>query len=190
MRNTLRASRPATLVALAATAVAVTAGGAALAATASSPAGGSIHVLGSSPGTGGGKVLITGAIGDHGTSSSVNKSGKPNSNGSYVKLSLTKGTIELNKTKLDANINHAFNSAKLNSATCSLAVIASSTLPIVNGTGLYAKISGTVHITISVGLTLPRYTSGAPAGQCNLSNAAQPTAALQVVFGSGTVSFS
>jgi hypothetical protein len=173
-----------------ASAVAVTAGSVAIGAP-GTPAGGSIHVFGSSPGTGGGgKVLVTGAIGDHGSTKSADKSGRPDANGSYVKLTLTKGTIELNKTKLDAKISHAFGSAVLNSATCSFAVIASSALPIVNGTGLYKGISGSVGITLSLGLILPRYASGAHAGQCNQSNAAQPSASLQVVDGTGTVSFS
>jgi hypothetical protein len=177
-------------MAVIASAVAVTASSVAIGAP-GTPAGGSIHVFGSSPGTGGGgKVLITGAIGDHGSTKSVNKSGRANANGSYVKLTLTKGTIELNKTKLDANINHAFGSAVVNSATCSLTVVASGTLPVVNGTGLYKGISGSVRITLSLGLTLPRYASGAHAGQCNQSNAAQPTASLQLVEGTGSVSFS
>lgn len=47
---------------------------------------------------------------NHGTARSVNKAGHPNANGSYVKRSLTKGTTELNTTKLEANIKRAFNS--------------------------------------------------------------------------------
>ncbi len=185
MPKYLRTLAPAVLAALLISAlVAVSAG-------AATPAGGPIRVLGSSNGLGGGgKVLITGAIGDHGTSNSVNKAGKPNDNGNYVLLKLTQGTILLNKTVLDRKINRAFNKAQLNQATCSLSVAASNGLPIVSGTGLYTGITGNVHITVSVGFTLPRFSSGAKAGQCNSSNSATPTSSAQLVSGTGTVSFS
>ncbi len=192
MRNALPFRRQILTLALVATAFAVAAVGAAVAAaTSSTPAGGSVHIFDTSPGTGnGGKVLITGAVGDHGTSRTVNKAGKPNSNGSYVKLTLTQGTIMLNKTKLDAKIGRAFGSAVVNSATCSLGVVASGPLSVVGGTGLYKGISGTAHVTLGGGFILPRFASGPHAGQCNLSNSAQPTSSLQLVFGTGTVKFS
>jgi hypothetical protein len=186
MTKRVRVSRAALLAGL----VTLTTAAAAGAAT-GTPAGGSIRVLDTSPGTGagGGKVLVTGAIGDHGTTRTVNKSGKPESNGRYVKLVLTKGTFELNSITLNKNINRAFNSAPVNPATCSLGIAASGSLPISDGTGLYKGISGTIRITISIGLTLPRYTSGPRAGKCNESNAAAPTASLQLVTGSGVVAF-
>jgi hypothetical protein len=191
MRNALLFRRRTLALALVTTAFAVAMGAAVAAATSSPPAGGSIHIFATSPGTGGGgKVLITGAVGDHGTSRSVNKAGKPDSNGSYVKLTLTQGAIVLNKSKLDANVNRAYGSLVGNSATCSAAVVASGALPVVGGTRLYKGISGTAHITVSVGFILPRYTSGAHAGQCNESNSAEPAASLQVIDGTGTVSFS
>jgi len=150
-----------------------------------------IHVLATGNGTGrGGKVLVTGGIGDHGTSASVNKAGKPDSNGSYEKLSLTQGAIVLNKTKLDDNIDHAYGSLVVNSATCSTSVSASGPLTAVDGTGAYQGISGTVHVTVIVGFVLPRYPSGAHKGNCNESNSSQPTASLQVVYGGGTVGLS
>ncbi len=192
MRNAFLFRRRTFALASVATAFAVGAVGAAVAvATSSTPAGGSIRIFGTSPGTGGGgKVLITGAIGDHGTSLSVNKAGKPDSNGSYVKVTLTQGTILLNKTNLDASANRAFGSAVVNPATCSMSVVASGAVPVVAGTAIYAGISGTTHITISAGFVLPRYKSGAHAGKCNESNSAQPTASVQLVEGTGTVSFS
>jgi hypothetical protein len=134
--------------------------------------------------------VITGAIGDHGTSRSTNQAGKPSQGGSYVLLNLTRGTILLNKTALDKNIDKAFKASKLDSSTCSLQAAATGPLTIVGGTGLYTGISGTVRITLSIGFVLPRYTSGAKAGQCNSSNASTPAGSLQLVHGSGTVSFS
>ncbi len=184
MYKHLRILAPVSLVALLITAlVAVSAG-------AATPAGGAIRVFGVSNGLGGGgKVLITGAIGDHGRTESANKSGKPSGNGSYVLLKLTKGTVMLNKTKLDQKVNGAFNKAKLDQATCSLSAAATGVLPVVTGTGLYTGISGSVRITVAAGFTLPRFTSGAKAGQCNTSNSAQPTDSVQIISGTGTVSF-
>jgi len=185
MRDHVHLSRRGLVAALTVAVVAAAAAGAALAAS-STPAGGTFHEIGSSAGGGGGgKVLITGAIGDHGTSQTVNKAGKPDQNGSFVKLSLTQGTITLNKTKLDVAVNKAFNSAAINSATCSVQVAASAGLPFTGGTGLYTGISGTADITLVYGFILPRKASGA----CNESNGANPTAAQQITYGGGTVSF-
>ena len=174
-----------------ATAVTVTGVGAAVAvATIGTPAGGSFRVFGVSNGLGsGGTILVTGAIGDHGRSQTVNKAGKPNSNGAYVKLTLSQGTLTLNKTTLDSAINKAFSKATVNSATCSQSVAASGTIPFVNGTGLYAGASGSAHVTVAAGFILPRYKSGANAGKCNLSMTATPTASRQIVYGTGNVSF-
>lgn len=157
---------------------------------ASTPAGGTIRVLSTGPGNGsGGKVLITGAIGDSGNTVTTNKAGKPAANGGYVKVNLTKGTFMLNVTAINASANKMFASAKPNPATCSVGVSFSGPGTLLDGTGLYQNISGTVHFTISVGLIFPRIASGAHKGQCNLSNSARPTASLQLVVGSGTVKF-
>jgi hypothetical protein len=172
------------LIALAATSAAVAAG------ASSTPSGGSIRVFDYGSGNGsGGKVFITGAIGDFGASRTVNKSGTPSANGGYVKLTLAKGTIELNITKINAAANKAFNSAVLNSSSCSISVVFSGPAAAINGTGLYKGVSGTTHLTVSGGFILPRIVTGAHAGQCNMSNSAQPTASVQLVEGTGTVSF-
>lgn len=176
---------------IAALLAAVTAG-VAVAATITGPATAfaAINVLSTSSGLGGGgKVIITGGIGDHGTGYSANAAGKRDANGSYQDLILSKGTILLNKTKLDAAINHAYGRLVVNSATCSTQVAASSALPIVSGTGAYKGVSGTVHISLAVDFILPRYKSGKHAGACNESNSATPTSSLQVVYGKGTVEF-
>ena len=156
------------------------------------PAGGAIRVLSTGSGTGAsGKVLITGAIGDAGTTLTINKAGKPtpNGGGAYVKVTLTKGTFELNIAKINASANKMFSSAKPNPATCSIGVVFGGPATLFNGTGLYSGITGTVRFTVSVGLIFPRLTTGARKGQCNLSNSARPTASLQVVEGTGTVNF-
>jgi hypothetical protein len=154
------------------------------------PAGGAIRVLSTGSGTGtGGKVLVTGAIGDAGTTLTINKAGKPTSNGGYVKLTLTKGTFELNIAKINASANKMFSSAKPNPATCSIGVVFGGPATLLDGTGLYQNVTGTVRFTISVGLIFPRLTSGARKGQCNLSNSARPTASVQLIEGTGTVTF-
>ncbi|MGH2886358.1 MAG: hypothetical protein ACRDPA_27285 [Solirubrobacteraceae bacterium] len=154
-------------------------------AASSTPAGGAFRVFGESKGLGGGgTVLVTGAIGDHGQSQSVTKSGKVNQNGSYVKLTLSQGTLTLNATALNNAVNRAFGKAAPNGSTCSLSVAASGKLPFVSGTGLYAGATGSARITVAVGFILPRKN-----GKCDLANSATPTASQQIVYGTGTVSF-
>ena len=151
----------------------------------STPAGGEFRVFGVSNGLGGGgTILITGAIGDHGHSQSVTKSGKVNQNGAYVKLTLSQGTMTLNKAVLDSAINRAFGKAAPNPATCSLSAAGTARLPIVASTGLYAGATGSARITVAVGFILPR-----KGGKCDLSNSATPTASQQIVTGTGMVSF-
>jgi hypothetical protein len=177
---------------IAALLAAVTAG-VAVAATVTGPptAATTINVLSTSSGLGGGggKVIITGGIGDNGTAYPANTAGKRDPNGSYQELILSKGTILLNKTKLDDALNHAYEKAVLNSATCSTQVAGSGALPIASGTGAYSGVSGIVHISLTADFILPRYKSGKHAGKCNESNAATPTSSLQVVYGKGTVEF-
>ena len=179
--------RPArALIALVLMTAAAIAGTTVALAASSTPAGGAFRVFGVSNGLGGaGTILVTGAIGDHGRSDSVTKSGKVNQNGAYVRLTMSRGTLTLNKTALDNAINRAFGSAAPNLATCSASAAASGKLPIVSGTGLYAGATGSAQITVSVGFILPR-----KGGKCDTSNSATPTASQQIVFGTGRVSFS
>jgi hypothetical protein len=182
----LRSRRPFAAIALVIALTLAATGAAVAGATATTPTGGTIHIFGVSKGLGGGgSVLLTGAIGDHGKSASATKTGKPNANGSYVKLTLTQGDILLNQSKLKAEENRAFNHIVVNPSSCSAFVSASATLPIVSGTGLYATISGSAHVTVSVGFLLPRLKSG----KCNESNSSTPTASQQIVYGTGKVSF-
>lgn len=167
--------------------VTVTAIGATTAALAASsaPAGGAFRVFGVSNGLGaGGTILLTGAIGDHGQSQSVTKSGQVNQNGAYVKLTLSQGTLTLNKTTLDNAINRSFGKSAPNPANCSISAAGTGRLPIVSSTGMYAGATGSARITVSVGFILPR-----KGGKCDLSNSATPTASQQIVTGTGRVSF-
>lgn len=173
------------LVALVLVTVAAIAGTTAALAASSTPAGGAFRVFGVSNGLGGGgKILLTGAIGDHGQSQSVSQSGQVNQNGAYVKLTLSQGTLTLNKTALDKAINRQFEKARPNTSNCSLSAAASGELPFVSGTGLYVGATGSAHITVAVGFILPRKN-----GKCDTANSATPTVSQQLVYGTGNVTF-
>jgi hypothetical protein len=162
---------------------------AAVALGASAPAGGKINVF-VTPTVNGptGKIVVTGAIGDYGKTLNVNKNGKTDNNGSYVKITLQQGSFLVNATKLDAKLNHL--KATVNKATCSVAASGSGPVSLSDGTGLYTGISGNLQITVTFAFIGPRLSSGPHKGQCNGSNNAPALAQYQSITGSGTVSFS
>ena len=188
MTRHLRFSRASLTLALVAAVLAAATVGVAVASTSTGTptSTGIIHVLSTGPATGnGGHIIITGEIGDSGTSYSANASGVKSGNGTYVKLILKQGTILLNKAKLNKTIGKAYGSASVNSATCSATISASGSVSIVSGTGSYSHLSGNVHVTVTAAFVLGKYTTGKHKGQCNES--ANPISALQVVVGSGLV---
>lgn len=163
--------------------------GSSAAVRAAAPAGGSIRVFATPSLTGaGGTIVVTGAIGDFGTTMNIDKNGKTDANGNYVKIILKKGTFEVDSTQLNRAANAA--QPKVNVATCSGYLGVSDPVTLFHGTGRHAGISGTVKITESFAFIGPDYTSGAKKGQCNMSNDAQPIAQYASIVGSGTVSFS
>jgi hypothetical protein len=151
---------------------------------ASPPAGGAIKVFVTPSNGATGKIVITGAIGDFGTTTNVTKSGKPSANGGYVKIKLQKGGFTVNSVALNKKINST--KPSINQATCSFSASASAPVTLSQGTGQYAGISGKVKITISFAFLAPRTASG----QCNMKNNAKPIAEYQSIQGSGHVSFS
>jgi hypothetical protein len=156
---------------------------------ASPPAGGKVNVFvtQSSPNGSKGTIVVTGAIGDYGKTLNVNKSGQPNANGAYVKVTLQQGSFLVNATKLNAKINHL--QPTVNKATCSVSASGTGPVSLSNGTGLYAGISGNLKITVTFAFVGPRLSSGPHKGQCNESNNAPALAQYQSITGSGTVSF-
>ena len=130
------------------------------------PAGGpvTIHVTPSPDGIHG-PIVITGAIGDHGQTTSIDKNGKPDANGNFVRITLKKGTFEVNSTALNAKTAKA--QPTVNRSTCSFDFTGTGPVTLFNGTGLYAGISGTLSITITFAGVGPLYTSGKHKGQCN-----------------------
>jgi uncharacterized membrane protein len=140
------------------------------------------------PGNGNGfKVVFTGAIGDHGTSVGATKNGKATkkNNPGYRLFILKKGTIFFNTKTIDAAENNN-NSAPttLNSTTCSATFVVTDPVTPISGTKAYAGIKGTIDVTISYAFTLPL-----DKGKCNPNTNANPSAAIGLVTGTGTVSY-
>jgi hypothetical protein len=148
------------------------------------PAGGPIQVfVQPGNGQGSGKILITGAIGDYGSSSPTTTSGGRK----FGTATLKKGTIKIDLTAITAKVNKA--NPTVNAATCSVAINETAPAPVVSGTGLYAGIHGTIQITESFGFISTTFKSGSKKGQCNLSNSAPTVAQMGNVYGKGNVSF-
>ena len=134
------------------------------------------------------KIVIIGAIGDYGTATSIDKDGKVDSNGNYVKIKLTKGTFEVNSVALNKKTNNAPPTVE-NKTTCSYGFGGSGPVTVFNGTGAYAGISGTLQITETFAAVGPLFKTGAKKGECNTSNSAQPVSFWGSITGKGTVRF-
>jgi hypothetical protein len=156
----------------------------ALQANASTRAGGAIGLF-SNPTTSGtsGTIVIAGAIGDFGKYLASDRNGKPDPHGSYLKIILKKGTFELNVTSLTDKPKAR------DKATCSAIFSGSAASAALNGTGLYARIKGTLHVTQIHALLASRYTTGKKKGQCKLGSNARPIAEYDSLSATGNVSF-
>ena len=153
------------------------------ASSSATPKGGAIHIfVMPGNGQGNGKIIITGAIGDYGSSSPVSTGAKK-----YGKATLTKGTITFDLTAITKKVESA--NPTVNLATCSASITKSATAPIVDGTGVYAGIHGSVKITESFGFIGSTIKSGPKKGQCNQSSSAPTVAETGIVYGKGHVSF-
>jgi hypothetical protein len=152
------------------------------------PAGGTVHIfytqqsINANP-----AVVFTGAIGDYGKAVSIDKNGTPDPNGSYEKVTLQSGTVEIDATALDTKFNKTKPTAY--PATCSGQETGTSSITLLGGTGLYAGVSGTIHVDFTGAFIIPRFTSGTQNGQCN-GSASEPTGLSNLITGSGKVSFS
>jgi len=148
--------------------------------------GGVVNVFAESSGTAPGRIVLTGAIGDSGSTTNVNADGKIDAKGDYIKLALRAGTITVDLTALYKLVGSA--SPSFTTATCSASFAATSPVPLVRATGAYQGVSGNVSLTFTVAVVLPRYTSGKKKGQCNING--RPTGEQVFVTGSGTIAFS
>ena len=148
------------------------------------PAGGPIQIfVQPGHGQGKGKILVTGAVGDYGTTSPTKGSGGKK----LGTATLKKGTITIDLTAISAKVDKA--SPAINKATCSASLTETAPAPVVSGTGLYAGIHGTIQITESFGFLGSTYKSGPKKGQCDMSNSAPTVAQMGDVYGKGSVSF-
>jgi hypothetical protein len=158
-------------------------------AAAAAPAGGPIEMWASAGNNGSQHVVFVGAIGDYGTAVNVNKNGKPNPNGNYVRVKLQKGTFMLDVTAMNEAANSNQDPQVGSHATCSAAFTATAPVTFLNGTRLYKGISGTANLALTFGGVGSRYKSGPKKGQCKQGDAS-PRASFGYVTGQGTVSFS
>ena len=126
--------------------------------------------------------MIAGAIGDYGSSLSVDQNGKADPKGNYSQILLQKGTFRINRTAF----NHAADKASfpIDKANCSSEGSITAPATVSNGTGLYKGISGKVQITLTLVWIVSR----------NTNNKCDGTRKVlfhsEYLTGTGTVSFS
>lgn len=124
-------------------AVAFLAGGASTA-SAGTVAGGTVQFWAQAT-NGTGTIVLTGAIGDYGKVQTIDENGKTDPNGTYVKVTLQHGTFEVNLTKYEADWGKV--SFAIDKATCSSGGPFTGSIVLLNGSGLYKGISGTLTMT-------------------------------------------
>jgi hypothetical protein len=90
-------------------------------AAAAAPAGGPIELWASAGNNGAQHIVFVGAIGDYGSALNVNKNGKPNPNGNYIKVRLKNGTFMIDATAMNNAINSQQDPQVGSPATCSAA---------------------------------------------------------------------
>jgi hypothetical protein len=130
---------------------------------------------------GGGKIVLTGAIGDYGTTKNVKHANN------IGKVTLKKGTFEVDLKAINTAGNNA-QPTNFNSTTCSASVsVPPTTVTIVSGsgTGAYSGITGSFSLSEQFAFIGPRNKDGS----CNMSNSAQPVGGVAIVTGSGTVAY-
>ena len=99
------------------------------------------------------------------------------------------GGFEVNSVVLNQKTNAAA-PIMVNNTTCSVEFGGSGPVTLFNGTGMYAGITGTVHITETFAAVGGRYTTGPKKGQCNMNNSSQPLAFWGSITGTGKVAYS
>jgi hypothetical protein len=154
------------------------AGSAAVAAA--TPQGGKIRVFVTNTSNTTGKILVTGAIGDYGTTVSENANGKVDPNGDFKKVTLKQGGFLVDGTALNKKLNNA--KPTINRSNCSLSFSGTGPTTIGHGTGAYAGISGNVAITVTFAEIGKKTAKG-----CSLNG--NGLAGYQSITGSGSVSF-
>ena len=156
------------------------AGPAALAASA--PTGGKIRVFVTNTSATKAKILITGAIGDYGTTVSQDANGKVDPNGDFEKVTLKHGGFLVDATALNKKLSSG--KPTVNKTNCSFAFTGTGPTTVEDGTGAYTGITGKVAITVTFAGIAPKTAKG-----CNLANNAPTYGGYQSITGTGSVSF-
>jgi len=129
-------------------------------------------------------VILTGAIGDYGTGTTVHADGSVDpDHANELKLALARGTFRINIAALHTAFAGAFtHQFPTNTETCSGSVTVSATAPIVagSGTGPYAHVRGSFNLTLTVDEVDQKPTCDGTAAFL---------AQTILITGSGTVSF-
>jgi len=152
------------------------------------PTGGPIAIQATTGNGPTGKIVIAGAIGDWGNALTIDKTGKPDENGNYVKVTLQKGSFEIDSTALNKKTANPHPQVA-SDTTCSVSAGGTAPVTFFNGTGLYQGIAGTANVTLTFTGVGHRYASGPHKGQCEHSDNGPPLAMLGSVLGRGTVHF-
>ncbi len=126
-------------------------------------------------------IVITGAIGDYGTVTTVNKDGQPDQSGNWALVTLQKGTFKVNETSFNKKASKT--AIPINKRSCSSAGAVSGSVTLSGGTGHYSGISGHLALSETDAWILARTGSG---NTCSDSDVLHYFA-LQ--SGAGTVSF-
>jgi hypothetical protein len=132
-----------------------------------------------------GKVMLTGSVADYGRSVSTTASGKPTKHGTYVLLTLKKGSILVNVSQFNAAAKSA-QPETFNKTSCSAEIHISGPATLVRGTKAYVGIGGTFTMTATFAFIGPLTKSGA----CTTKTTTPALSTYGAITGSGTVSFS
>lgn len=153
-------------------------------ATASPSAKSGIVYVWVTPGSGAtSPIVLTGAIGDHGRAVSMDKNGKVDPNGGYVRVILQRGGFIVNSVALDQKSNAA--KPRLDPATCSFQLAVTGNVTLSGGSGTYKGIRGRLLVTEQYAGVAPRLGSG----KCNFSDSVGPLAFWAAITGRGTVTY-
>ncbi|HEX3803444.1 MAG TPA: hypothetical protein VHV75_11445 [Solirubrobacteraceae bacterium] len=147
-----------------------------------SPKGGKVRVFVTNQTETKAKILFTGAIGDYGKAISQDANGKVDPNGSFERVTLKQGGFLINATALTKKIDST--KSRINETNCSIAVTATGSGTLGEGTGAYTGIAGKILISVTFAGIAPKTAKG-----CDLSNNAPTYGLYQSITATGTVRF-
>ena len=151
-------------------------------ATAVRPTGGGVALYLTAESATKSAVVATGAIGDYGTSVSVDRDGHPDPQGDYARVTLKHGAFTIDGRAFNKSLSRARPS--INPRTCSFVVKGQGRAPVSGGTGTYAGISGALTLRSTFAAIVPRGSTGSCrfASNSNLSQYLSVTASGPVSF--------